>query len=712
MTLSQGNLLYNRYRVVEILGRGGMGAVYRAVDESLGVDVAVKENLFTNEDCARQFRMEAIILAGIRHPNLPRVTDHFVIDEMGQYLIMDYIDGEDLRQHIERDGPLSEDDAVRIGTATCSALTYLHSHKPPIFHRDIKLGNIKISTDRQVYLVDFGLAKMGWEHEETLVGARATTPGYSPPEQYGSARTDARTDIYSLGATLYAALTGIIPEDSLIRAVESINLTPLREHRPEISPRLAAVIEKALEVNSSNRYQSAEAFKQALLGQTELRLETEKAFSEQLSPIQKPDDGAQKRSFSLWRIVGYFLILLLIVAGAIRLNPLNQQLFRSGSLASPALSFSQTPLPTSSPGVISSNTPLPAPTSAPKTTLTIRSTPAQSIISTSAPIATVVLSKTATKPVTPTVSAITSSPIPETTAPTASTFITSLPQATPLGGGPGEIAFASILDNSAQIFLLDVAGTALRPLTNDPNGACSFDWSPDGKLIVFVSPCLEKATQYPNSGLYLLNVETGTTEPLPFAAAGDFEPAWSPDGQKIAFTSLRDGSMQIYAFDLGDKSLTRLTSPGENTQSRYPTWSPDSSQIAFTTLRLGLLQIWSMSADGSNKQQLLRTGGSFSEYLPSWSPDGTSLFFSRTNSNLSAPSSLASFDFQTNKISLLPIPQPVVDVDFSPDGQWVTYETTDTKNPDIYIFPLLIGSAQRLTSSPQNDFDPVWRPGK
>jgi Tol biopolymer transport system component len=79
---------------------------------------------------------------------------------------------------------------------------------------------------------------------------------------------------------------------------------------------------------------------------------------------------------------------------------------------------------------------------------------------------------------------------------------------------------------------------------------------------------------------------------------------------------------------------------------------------------------------------------------------------------LSAPSSLASFDFQTNKISLLPIPQPVVDVDFSPDGQWVTYETTDTKNPDIYIFPLLIGSAQRLTSSPQNDFDPVWRPGK
>jgi len=122
MTLGQGNLLNNRYRVVEILGRGGMGAVYRAVDESLGVDVAVKENLFTTDDYARQFRMEAVILAGIRHPNLPRVTDHFVLDGMGQYLVMDYIDGYDLRQHMEKGGPISEDEAVRVGAAAAMRL--------------------------------------------------------------------------------------------------------------------------------------------------------------------------------------------------------------------------------------------------------------------------------------------------------------------------------------------------------------------------------------------------------------------------------------------------------------------------------------------------------------------------------------------------------------------------------------------------------------
>src|SRR5512140_3534546 len=147
MSLGQGNLLYNRYRVLEILGRGGMGAVYRATDESLGVEVAVKENLFTTDDYARQFRMEAVILAGLRHPNLPRVTDHFVIDDLGQYLVMDYIEGDDLRQRMEKTGPISEEEAIRIGAAACEALAYLHSRKPPILHRDIKLGNIKLSED-------------------------------------------------------------------------------------------------------------------------------------------------------------------------------------------------------------------------------------------------------------------------------------------------------------------------------------------------------------------------------------------------------------------------------------------------------------------------------------------------------------------------------------------------------------------------------------
>ena len=147
MTLERGTLLHKRYRIVEILGQGGMGSVYRAVDENLGVDVAVKENLFTSDEYSRQFRLEAVILAGMRHPNLPRVSDHFAVGDQGQYLIMDFIEGEDLRQRMERMGTITEDDAVMVGAAMCDALSYLHTRKPPILHRDIKPGNVKISPD-------------------------------------------------------------------------------------------------------------------------------------------------------------------------------------------------------------------------------------------------------------------------------------------------------------------------------------------------------------------------------------------------------------------------------------------------------------------------------------------------------------------------------------------------------------------------------------
>ena len=266
MTLERGALLHKRYRIVEVLGQGGMGSVYRAVDENLGVDVAVKENLFTTDEYARQFRLEAVILANLRHANLPRVTDHFVIGDQGQYLVMDYIEGEDLRQRMERMGNITEDEAILIGAAICDALAYLHTRKPPILHRDLKPGNVKITPDGHIFLVDFGLAKVLHGSQATTTGARAMTPGYSPPEQYGTARTDSRTDIYSLGATLYAALSGIIPEDGLARAMDNTHLTPLRKRNSKVSRRLAATIERAMGIDPADRFQTADEFKRSLLG--------------------------------------------------------------------------------------------------------------------------------------------------------------------------------------------------------------------------------------------------------------------------------------------------------------------------------------------------------------------------------------------------------------------------------------------------------------
>jgi Tol biopolymer transport system component len=702
MTLGQGNLLCNRYRILEILGRGGMGAVYRATDESLGVDVAVKENLFTTDDYAQQFHMEAIILANLRHQNLPRVTDHFVIEDMGQYLVMDYIEGDDLRQCMEKSGPISEEEAIRIGVAACDALAYLHSRRPPILHRDIKLGNIKLSPDGGIYLVDFGLAKMAWEHEETMTGARAMTPGYSPPEQYGSARTDARSDIYSLGATLYAAITGVIPEDSLMRAVDGMALTPLRDHRPEITLRLASVIEKAMEVTPCNRYQTAEEFKRALLDlpAPEAKLEPEsepkskpKPEPEQLEsslaqtqpPIPVENTITPKKGSWLGRVGIAIILLLAILAGAVWFNPPYRDMVLTQiypSMIAPLFPAPPTTVSNTQVPVVAA----PSETSSPE--------PTASLVPTDEPTATVEPVSTATEPSVPATEAVV------------------VPQNTPQGGGAGEIAFASVKDNVSQIFIANADGTNVRQLTNYLNGACNFDWSPDGKQIVFVSPCLDRAMQYPNSSLYTLSVDTGDIKELFSGPVGDFEPAWSPDGKKIAYTSVRDGSMQIYIYDFDKAAPTRLTSPENNVQSRYPSWSFDGTKLTYTVRRFGLLQIWVMDADGSNKQQLVRPGGSTSDYLPVWSPDGTYVLFSETNSDLTAPSVLAKFALGEEKAKILPVQFPVVDVDFSNDGQWIAYETLDGKNQSVFIYSLGDGtSPHKLTDAAiTSSFDPAWRP--
>ena len=265
MSLNQGQLLRERYRIIEALGHGGMGSIFRAVDENLGVEVAVKENLFTIDDYARQFRREATILASLRHPNLPRVSDHFSLEDQGQYLIMDYIEGEDLQERLERIGPIEEDEVVFIGAAICDALSYMHSRDPVVLHRDIKPANVRITPDGGVYLVDFGLAKVMQGDQTTTTGARAMTMGFSPPEQYGAARTDARTDVYSLGATLYTALTGLTPEDSLAQTMDQLELTPVRERNPRVSKRVAESVEKALQVHPNDRWQMAAEFKNELL---------------------------------------------------------------------------------------------------------------------------------------------------------------------------------------------------------------------------------------------------------------------------------------------------------------------------------------------------------------------------------------------------------------------------------------------------------------
>jgi serine/threonine protein kinase len=265
MPLGQGQVLSNRYRIVKLIGQGGFGAVYRAWDISLKQPVAVKENLDTSQEAQRQFEREATLMASLRHPNLPRVTDHFLIPGQGQYLVMDFVEGQNLQEALlARGRPFTEQEILPWVEQVCSALAYLHGLASPIIHRDIKPQNIIITPDGQAMLVDFGISKIYDVNLRTTVGAKAVTPGYSPPEQYSGGVTDARTDIYALGATLYYLLTSQELPESVLRIVGNAQLTPPRLINASISAGMEHLILKATEITTQRRFQSVHELQKQL----------------------------------------------------------------------------------------------------------------------------------------------------------------------------------------------------------------------------------------------------------------------------------------------------------------------------------------------------------------------------------------------------------------------------------------------------------------
>jgi serine/threonine protein kinase len=216
--LAADALLEQRYRVVRLLGRGGMGAVYQAEDLRFGGALrAVKElgqsslNLQQYKEATESLEREALILARLNHPNLPHIYDHFS-EHSRWYLVMDYIEGETLENRLNRlpthTCTLSE--TIQIALHLCHALHYLHTRPQPIIFRDLKPANIMLAADDNVYLIDFGIArffKVGQSRDTVALGS----PGYAAPEQYGRSQTTPRSDIYSLGATLYRMLSGYDP---------------------------------------------------------------------------------------------------------------------------------------------------------------------------------------------------------------------------------------------------------------------------------------------------------------------------------------------------------------------------------------------------------------------------------------------------------------------------------------------------------------------
>lgn len=249
-----------------------MGAVYEAVDERLDTIVALKETLFTDEKLRKQFEREARLLARLHHPALPRVSDHFNEGD-GQFLVMQYIAGEDLAAMlVARNGAFPEDEVIRWADQLCDALDYLHTQDPQIIHRDIKPQNLKLTARGQIVLLDFGLAK-GSAGQLTAVTTSASifgyTPNYAPLEQVQGMGTDARSDLYSLAATLFHLVTNVKPPDALSRAAAVVNGEPdplprANEISAGVSSAFANVLAKAMSLKRDDRFASASAMREAV----------------------------------------------------------------------------------------------------------------------------------------------------------------------------------------------------------------------------------------------------------------------------------------------------------------------------------------------------------------------------------------------------------------------------------------------------------------
>lgn len=271
-SLAPNTLLQNRYLVVQLIGKGGMGEVYLAVDQRLGSAVAIKRTLFSDEEAlGNAFEREAKMLARLRHPALTKVSDHFTENNL-QHLVMEHITGDDLSKRLEdNQKPFPVSWVLFWADQLLDALTYLHSHEPPIIHRDIKPQNLKLTNENNIILLDFGLAKntVGETRLSTTGNVVAYTPHYASMEQIRGTGTTARSDIYSLSATMYQLLTNTVPADALSRADSLLNnlpdpVKPLNQINQEVPVSIANIIAKGMNVSAEQRFATAKEMQNAL----------------------------------------------------------------------------------------------------------------------------------------------------------------------------------------------------------------------------------------------------------------------------------------------------------------------------------------------------------------------------------------------------------------------------------------------------------------
>ena len=658
--LGENTMLSQRYTLVSVLGCGAMGAVYLGEDKRLvGRRCAIKENLpdpnapvNVQDQSREQFLAEARVLARLDHPNLPKVSDYF-IENGREYLVMDYVEGEDLESRMTRTKkPLAEAEVIGWVDQTLDALSYLHNQKPqPIIHRDIKPANLRVDLYNRVKLVDFGLVKLfDADSPETKAELRGVgTPAYAPIEQFAGSEehTDARSDIYSLGATLYHLLTNLPPIEVHKRLLKPESLFAPRSLNDKLSKHVENVILQAIQIYPNDRYQTAAEMRQALVeplnqlvpagaAPTETTILPENSASgskpssesnssgiSTTSSAQKSEGGASPWIFGA---IGLAVVLLILSGFA-------WAVFSGGF------------------------------TTAPTPSIPTRPSVAQQLATTGTPPVAPVHTNTPTRVIQETATDDAPTPEPTATPPPTRTpsatptqaAVVAAPAGIPANSLTGTIAYPVFNGSSYDIYFGQADGSGTRFFRADASQPA---FSPAGNRIAFHS------WKRDQRGLVTANVAGGNGI-LVSNFVEDQLPTFSADGSQIVLLSRRSGSRKsqlfransLQEFDTGvllgegeypaiggngqlvfkgwgsTGNGLRLASPTfeditmltDNDQDTAPALSPDGQRVAFMSRRSGNWDIYLVNVDGSNLQRL--TEDPAQDGLPAWSPDGEVVAF-------------------------------------------------------------------------------------
>ncbi|GAB4554119.1 MAG: hypothetical protein OHK0023_23950 [Anaerolineae bacterium] len=750
-----------QYRIIDVLGRGGMATVYRAVQTSIEREVAIKiiQTRVTPDDPAylefrKRFEREARLSANLSHPHILKVFD-FGEHNGDPYLVMELQSGGSLWDLIQS-GQLTIERASRLIDQMASALDY--AHQQGIIHRDLKPKNILLDGVGNAILSDFGIARLMGGDQTSLTGAGFVmgTPAYMPPEQWSGERVlDRRADVYAFGMMIYEMLAGGLPfpTDSTPRIMYwHMNQLPpsLLLRRKELPAGIDLVVGKALAKDPDQRYgtagEVAAALRDALHGISPLELTSPipatkpsastpvigSPHAETYITSQTPKSallGAPadqqttrpKRNYSKARrlpmtniLIGGAAITIVVLTIAIISISQGNGFLGIGLVPTetPTATFTDTPTYTAT----ATSTPSPTSTYTPSHTPTATNT-LDPVVLAGMTLTERALSATPTpSPDTEkTVAAIIAAQETEVaTTTTANAIATAAPTLTAQSWTktftPTYTPSATVTPSPTETATITPSPTPTETATNTPTS--TYTPLPTATPRPTETPV---PTQPPPAQIVYTSVESGIDQVwvmnpdgtghrrLTFSNVEDNWSKWSPDRRSIIFATYRSGSNEIWVMDANGDNVSPLAT-GANDWD--PVYSPDGSQIVFVSERDGNREIYLMDADGTNQRRLTNTRAQ--DWFPTWTPNGDRIIFqSNRNGNFDIYSmDLNGSDVQQLTTSSSHDQHP----DVSPDGQFIVFTSRRNGNDEIYIMDIDGANQRRLTQDSARDQTPVWSP--